>query len=172
MKSKIWIVAVTMAVLASCGPSYRVTNRSGWANVPVSMQNTFSSQYPGATDVTWSRYDAVNAPIDWDLAGWPALTQGDYVVTFAMDNNNYYAWYDANGNWLGSTYSISDYKSLPEAVNTMISDKYPGYSIASVNREIRKDRLAYEIGLTNGDSKIKLLADESGNIIKEKKIEK
>ena len=54
----------------------------------------------------------------------------------------------------------------------MISDKFPGYSIVAINREMQKDRVAYEIQLKNGNSKAKLLVDANGNIIKQKTVNK
>ncbi|HEV8506458.1 MAG TPA: PepSY-like domain-containing protein, partial [Chitinophagaceae bacterium] len=78
----------------------------------------------------------------------------------------------ANGDWIGTAYGVSDYKSLPPAVNTVINDKFPGYTISTVNREMQKDKMAYEIQLKNGDAKAKVLIDDNGNIIKQKTVEK
>jgi len=173
MKLKILMFAASMAVLVSCGPSYRVTNRSTvGVDVPTIIQTSFTTQYPTAGDVVWSTYDAATLPIDWELSGWPAMDQGDYVVTFNLNNDKYYAWYDSDGDWIGTAYVVSDYKSLPPAINTMINDKYSGYTITAVNREMQKDRIAFEIQLKNGDSKAKLLVDENGNIIKQKTVTK
>src|SRR5215469_8626954 len=104
MKFKFLILAVGIVVMVSCSPSYRVTDKSSvGVTVPASIQTSFSSQYPEASGVTWGSYDAANLPIDWELSGWPTLDQTAYMATFTMDNNRYYAWYDANGNWVGST---------------------------------------------------------------------
>jgi len=169
MKLKFLILAAVIFAIASCGPSYRVTDKSTvGVTVPASIQTSFSSQYPQASDVTWGNYDAANLPIDWELSGWPTLDQTAYVATFNMDDNRYYAWYDANGNWIGSAYSMTDFKTLPSAINTTISDKFPGYTIAAVNEEMKKNGVAYEIQLKNGDNKTKLVIDENGNIIKQK----
>src|SRR5437762_9574002 len=173
MKLKILMLAASMALLASCGPSYRVTNGSTVAiDVPASVRTTFTTAYPTATDVVWTMYDATVLPIDWDLTGWAAMDQSDYVVTFTMNGDKYYGYYDVNGDWIGTAYVITDYKSLPAGINTMISDKFPGYSILAINREMQKDRVAYEIQLKNGNSKAKLLVDANGNIIKQKTVNK
>jgi uncharacterized membrane protein YkoI len=111
-------------------------------------------------------------PIDWELAGWPSMDQGDYVVTYTLNNDKYYTWYDSDANWIGTAYVVNDYKSLPAPITTMINDKYAGYTIVAVNREMQKDRMAYEIQLKSGDSKAKLLVDENGNIIKQKMVTK
>ena len=173
MKLKILMLAASIALLASCGPSYRVTDTSTVGiDVPVVVKKTFTTAYPTATNVVWSAYDASTLPIDWDLTGWPAMDQSDYVVVFNMNNDKYYAYYDANGDWIGTAYAVTDYKSLPPGINTMISDKYPGYTITNVDRVMQKDRMAYEIQMKNGNSKSKLLVDENGNIIKQKTVTK
>ena len=177
MKLQILILAAGVASFASCQPSYRVTDKSQVSQdttiVPSGIQSSFTTQYPTAADVTWAPYDVNNTPIDWDLTGWPALQQGDYVATFNMNGDSYYAWYDANGNWIGSTYPIQDYKSLPSAVSSLINEKFAGYTITKVNSEMQKDKTAYEILLKNGDNnKVKLVVDSNGNILKQKTVTK
>ena len=171
MKLKIWMLAAGLAVLASCGPSYRATDQYGVV-IPVRTQTAFTTQYSNATVVTWSQYDAATLPIDWDLAGWPEMDQNDYVVRFTMDNMPYYAWYDSDGNWIGTAYVINDYKTLPSAVSSTINSQFSGYIITSVNKEFQKDRMVYEVQLRNGESKAKLLIDGNGNIITQKTVMK
>ncbi|HET9824340.1 MAG TPA: PepSY-like domain-containing protein [Chitinophagaceae bacterium] len=173
MKLRLLTVAAGLAVLASCGPSYRVTNGTTVGiDVPNSVHTTFVTAYPNASDVVWSMYDATLVPIDVELAGWPDLDQNDYVATFYMNGDKYYAYYDPNGDWVGTAYAITDYKSLPVSINTMITDKYPGYTITNVDRVMQKNRVAYEIQMKNGNSKAKIFVDENGNIIKEKTVTK
>lgn len=107
-------------------------------------------------------------PIDWELAGWAPLSSDDYVVQFDMDNQRYYAWYDANGTWVGTANVMTDHTTLPNQVTSVLNTEYPGYSISSINREYHKDRMAYEIELKNSDGKAKLLIDDQGNILKKK----
>jgi putative PepSY-like beta-lactamase-inhibitor len=173
MKLKILMAAAGLAVLASCGPSYRVTDGSTVGiDVPTGVKTTFVTAYPNAADVNWATYDASLVPIDMELAGWSTLDPGDYVATFTVNGDKYYAYYDPNGEWIGTAYVITDYKSLPNPINSMITNKYTGYTITSVDRVMQKDRIAYEIQLKNGNSKAKMLVDENGNIIKEKMVNK
>ncbi len=183
--TKILAVAAIAAV-ASCKPAYKATDTTagstdstGTAGTTVApgatitvtpvTQTAFSTQYPNATNVIWTNYDvATTSPIDWEMAGWTTLDQNDYLVRFDMDNENYYAWYDSDGNWIGSAYVLKDHAQLPPAVSTAVNNKYAGYTIDNVNREFQKDRMAYEIELKKDDSKVKLLIDNDGNILKEK----
>jgi len=168
--------AAVVAVFASCSSPYKATDTSGTTTtttttvvVPAGTQTAFTTQYPNSTNVVWSRYDPVGvAPIDWELSGWAPMDTSDYLVKFDLDNENYYAWYDSDGNWVGSAYVVKDHSTLPAAVNTTIANKYAGYSITNINREFKKDQIAYEIEMKKDDSKIKLLVDADGNVIKEK----
>ena len=170
-------VAAAVAVFASCSSPYKATDTSGTSTttttttvvVPAGTQTAFTTQYPNSTNVVWSRYDpGVVIPIDWELAGWSPMDTSDYLVRFDLDNENYYAWYDSDGNWVGSAYVVKDHSKLPAPVNTTIANKYAGYTIESVNREFQKDRITYEIEMKKDNSRVKLLVDGDGNVIKEK----
>lgn len=173
MKLKIMSLVVATGVFFSCGtPSYTSTTTSTSDNaayaVPAGVQTNFTTQYPNAANVTWSAYDAAVVPIDWEMTGWTALDAGDHAVVFDMDNERYYAWYDQDGNWIGSSYGIRDHTTLPSSINSMIQTKYSGYTIEKVDRELWKDQTAYEVKLKSGDRKVKLLVDANGNVLKEK----
>ncbi len=145
----------------------------GSVNVPAGTQTIFTTQYPGATSVVWNHYDSLATyPIDWELSGWAPMNATDYTVQFNMNNDNYYAWYDSDGNWVGSTYVVADHSKLPAAVHTFIKNKYADYTISNVNTELQKDKTAYEIEMKKDNSKVKLLVSADGTIIKEKVKEK
>ncbi len=163
MKIKLMLVIGAALALGSCGSHYEATSTGDVA------RNSFTVQYPNAMNAEWNRYDYNTVPIDWELAGWPVLDNNAYVVQFREDNYNYYAWYDASGNWIGSTYLVQDNNMIPTPINTMLTNRYSGYGITSVNRVMQKDRVAYQIEISNNDNvKRKLLVAEDGTIIKEK----
>ena len=99
---------------------------------------------------------------------WTAIDADDYVVQFDMDNEKYYAWYDTNGEWIGTAYVVNDFTTLPDMVRSEIDTKYPGYTISKVNKGFHKDRIAYEIVLKDGDTKQVLLMDQNGVALKSK----
>lgn len=137
--------------------------------VPSNIQTTFTTQYPNATEAAWEPYNVDLVPIDWDLTDWAVLTPKDYEVTYSMNGNKYFSWYDANGNWIGTSYMITDYNNnLPLAVNQAISNSYSGYTIDKAGQVSWKDHTAYDIKLKNGDNKAKLLIDANGTIIRQK----
>ena len=168
MKLKTFFAAASAAFIIACSSPYQATD-SGVIVAPATTQEAFLVQYPGSSNVVWSYYDPGTVIInDWELLGWRALDANDYVVRFDMDGENYYAWYDADGTWIGTAYVVRDFNSLPSAINTTLQSKYPGYTISSVNREIEKGRMAYEVTLKSTDKKMVVLLDDYGNVIKSK----
>lgn len=167
MKLKTFFAVAVIGLFAACSTTYRATDTG--VVISTDAARAFDVQYPNATNVTWSMYDPdVIILNDWDLAGWTAIDADDYVVQFDMDGEKYHAWYDSNGEWIGSAYVVSNFTALPEMVKTEISAKYPGYTISSVNKEFHKDRVAYEVVLANGDSKQVILMDLNGVVLKSK----
>jgi hypothetical protein len=167
MKLKTFIAVAVIALINACSSTYRATD----TGVVISTDATraFELQYPAAANVVWNSYDP-NVVIlnDWDLAGWTVIDADDYVVQFDMDNEKYYAWYDTNGEWIGTAYVVNDFTTLPDMVRSAIDTKYPGYTISKVNKEFHKDRIAYEIVLKDGDTKQVLLMDLNGVVLKSK----
>jgi hypothetical protein len=167
MKLKTLLAVAVVGIFTACSTSYRATD----TGVVISSDATraFDLQYPSAANVSWSMYDPnVIIVNDWDMTGWSAIDADDYVVQFDMDGERYYAWYDTNGEWIGTAYAVRDFTVLPEMIKTELNVKYPGYTISSANKEFHKDRVAYEVVLKNGDSKQIVLMDLNGVVLKSK----
>ena len=167
MKLKTFLAVAVIALFTACSSTYRATD----TGVVVSPNATraFELQYPNAANVVWTSYDPdVVILNDWDITGWAVLDGDEYVVQFDMDNERHYAWYDSNGEWVGSAIVVNDYNTLPNMVRDAIRTKYPGYSISSVNKEFHKDRIAYEVVLRDGDTKQVALIDLNGVVLKSK----
>jgi hypothetical protein len=167
MKLKTFLALAVIIFFTACSSTYRATDTG--VVISTDASRAFELQYPSATNVVWSSYDP-NVVIlnDWDMAGWTVIDADDYVVRFDMDNEKYYAWYDSNGEWIGTAYVVNDYTTLPDMVRSTINSKYPGYIISSVNKEFHKDRIAYEIVLKDGDTKQVVLMDLNGVVLKSK----
>lgn len=137
---------------------------------PAALETAFSKQYPGATNVVWSNYDSLAAiPIDMRLTGWKKMDADDYMVTFDFKDQKYYGWYDNNGKWVGSAYTMEDFTKLPAAVNTAVNNaikkRYSDYNITKVNREFKTgNKSAYEVELSKDDSKVRMLVNADGKI--------
>lgn len=136
---------------------------------PAEIESVFTKQYPGATNVTWSAYDSLAAvPIDLRLAGWKKMDADDYMVKFEKEDETYYAWYDSDGKWVGSASPMTDFTKLPAAVNSAVKNaiksRYTDYNISQVNTEFQTGKKAYEVELTNGDNKVRMLVTAAGKI--------
>jgi hypothetical protein len=172
MKKILMVFAIAL-FMASCGTTYTTTTTSENQayDIPEALRTNFTVSYPSATNVTWQRYDAATTPIDWELTDWPALGPNDYVVQFNLGNERYNAWYNTNGEWIGSAYAVTDHSVLPSAVHDLLRNQFAGYTIEKVEREFWKDKQAYELKLrstSNADEKVKLLVDANGTILKQK----
>ena len=169
MKNTIMSLFAAAVLFTACGTtSYTSTSSNSAYVTPADLQTSFTTQYPTAANVTWGAYDETVVPIDWEMSGWGSIDSTGHMATFDMDEQRYYAWYDANGTWLGSTFAVTDHSKLPATVQDMIKEKYSNYTIEKVDQEMWKDQVAYEVKLKNENSKVKLLVDNEGKILKEK----
>lgn len=136
--------------------------------VPMGIKTSFEEKYPQASNVRWDYYRDIPDDIDWEWSGWPAMDTMDYVTNYNWQGTDYMSWYDDQGNWVGTVSNISDYGTLPAAVNSVLNSQYNGYTITSVKRENDKSRSAYQITIEKGSDHGKLLVDENGKILKKK----
>ncbi len=167
MKLKTFLAVAVIGLFAACSSTYRATD-TGFV-VSTDASNAFNTQYPTASNIVWSAYDPnVVVLSDWDMSGWTVIDANDYVVQFDMDGEKYYAWYDSNGDWIGSAVVVNDFTTLPDMVRSEIKAKYPGYTISSANKEFHRDRVAYEIVLKDGNTKQVVLMDLNGVVLKSK----
>lgn len=131
------------------------------AQVPEKVNKTFAAKYPKASKVEWMTYE----PVEYDNLPDPQY----YYVRFNNDGVDYYNWYTSNGDWVKtSTAFVGGNSKLPEAVNKMIAEQYPGYEISEIDKENDKDMDMYEIELNKGESKVKLKVLPDGTIFKKK----
>jgi len=70
--------------------------------------------------------------------------------------------------WIGSTSTIEDSTMLPDAVKNTLKKSYRGYRIISIDEEMDKNRMAYEIKLEKGTARARILVDKNGKILKKK----
>jgi len=136
--------------------------------VPAPTKTHFETTYPNATNVTWSRYEQPVANIEWEWTAWPMLDTNDYVVTYDWDGADYYAWYDQDGNWIGTTGTVADIAGLPTTVSNTVKSQFSGFTVTSIDKENDKNREAYEIKMEKGEDKMKALIAADGTVLKKK----
>lgn len=136
---------------------------------PEATRTAFAAKYPQASDVSWNYHEpVVEAPIEWEWTSWPTIDTNDYVANFKVNDDDYWVWYDEGGDWIGTVSEVSDYSSLPPAVNNVVKTQFLDFKITSIDKENDKNRTAYEIKLEKGEDKMKLLIAENGDVIKKK----
>ena len=165
------LIVLFVTAVVSCGTTNNTSVSENAAfGAPDRIHAVFTNQYPRANYISWNRYNS-NTPtiLDWEFAGWSAIDETDYTVRFTLDTFNYHAWYDDNGDWIGSAYFIRTSKALPDAVKNTLKAQFGAYNFDTAVREFREDDETFEIKLKNGDAnKVKLLVDNNGNILKQK----
>ena len=131
------------------------------------MTSDFQTRYPGATDVSWSSYDASDRmetlPDEWNAN----LDENDHQVIYTLDGGQYVAYYD-NGQWIHAESLTFDHKKLPAAVNNALTSQYAGYTIKDVSREDSRNQVLYEVELTKGTDKCKIHFTADGSVAKKK----
>jgi hypothetical protein len=188
MQVRKWLLAgLVFSFMASCGNSETESetttdstdvngsntgntqiNQRRTAEPPVAVRTSFEAKYPQAANVNWNYHEpTVVNPIDWEWSEWQIDTS-DYYASFTVNSDDYWVWYDQDGNWIGTVSEVSDHASLPSAVNKTVRDQFAGYTIQSVDKENDKDRVAYEIELTKGEDKMTALIAENGKVMKKK----
>ena len=179
-----WIVCMaSLIVLVSCNDNKETYNDKSTAsttstvssspttynnnpvNVPDNVRTAFQTQYPTATNITWSPYKTYDR-INWEWTGWPSMDSSYYAVNYTLDNRTHWGWWDRNMNWIGSTSTIEDSMMLPDPVKKTIANNYNGYRIRSIDEENDKNRTVYEIKLEKGDALARILIDKNGRILK------
>lgn len=145
------------------------TSPNNTGTAPAAVSDAFTKQYPNAGNAAWSAYDSLAAvPIDLRLTGWTKMDADDHMVKFDLDGDTYYAWYDQDGNWIGSASPMKDFTKLPAAVNDAIQNairsRYTDYNVSQVNREFQEGKKTYEVELTSGDNRVRMLVGSDGKI--------
>src|SRR5688572_2348069 len=73
----------------------------GTIEAPATIRTSFETKYPQATNVRWQYYRPdLTTNFEWDWSGWPMLDTSDYAVSYNWNGNDYWAWYDQDGNWI------------------------------------------------------------------------
>jgi Protein of unknown function (DUF2874). len=181
------ITAAALALLSSCGnnegdktatadstttTTTAVTDNTTVSSVevPATTRTSFETKYPQASNVRWEYHRPGVYDIEWDWSGWPTVDTADYVANFNWEGSDYWAWYDQDGNWVGSVSRVHNNSALPTAVNNTLNSQYKDYTVVTIDKENDKNRTAYEIDLEKGTDKVRILVDENGKILKKKTI--
>ena len=118
-------------------------------DVPSTVEKTFKTKYPTATDVEW--FD------DED---------GTFSAYFYINEESKMAKFDAKGNWSETKTFIED-SQLPQTVSSAMMANYQGATISSVTKlEMPSVANQYEINAEANGISYSLTYDEKGILLK------
>jgi hypothetical protein len=114
------------------------------ANIPDNVKASFEEMFPGATEVEWEMEN-----------------ENEWEAEFEMDGKEASVCFTINGEWIETEYEI---ETLPETIETIINETYPGFEIDEVERVESPDFNGFEIELENGEEEIVILVTNDGVI--------
>ncbi|MFC6860746.1 PepSY-like domain-containing protein [Zunongwangia atlantica] len=114
------------------------------ADVPSVVLNAFQAEYPKAKDVEWEMFGE------------------DYEVDFEVENIDYEAIFNAEGNMLKYKYEIAK-TALSEEVNNKLATNYKGYQVDDTAILVIDTVLYYQVELDGNPDK-NLVFNEDGTL--------
>jgi uncharacterized membrane protein YkoI len=145
--------------------SPRILNAQTVVVAPPTVLSEFNLKYPSASNIYWYQYQPMpTKPVSTDW--YYTMDPSDYYVMFIWNGDDYVAWYD-NGKWIRSVNNMETY-DLPTAVQSAISNRYPGFTITDVDVEHDKNQRLYEVDLEKGTERWTLFYDNNGTVVKQK----
>jgi hypothetical protein len=117
-------------------------------DLPARVKAAFDQKFPGAQKVKWGKENA----IEWEAG-------------FKLDNKEYTANFNTDGNWIETEYKIGE-KEIPAAVTKTLEKEFPEYKLVeSEISETVKGKL-YEFGIKTGSGKMEVAVNSDGTLIK------
>ncbi|PZR25563.1 MAG: nicotinate-nucleotide adenylyltransferase [Citrobacter freundii] len=92
----------------------------------------------------------------------------NYYITFYLPDGYVLATYDENGKLLQTAERFKN-TALPSAVRKAVAKRYPNWAVTDDTYVVKYDELdgakrKYKMTLKNGDKRIRIKADENGNL--------
>lgn len=114
-------------------------------NVPEKVLASFEDMFPLASEVEWEMEN-----------------ENEWEAEFDMDGKESSACFTIDGVWLETEYEI---ESLPETIETIINETYPGYEIIEVEIVESSTFNGFEVDLENEDGEIEIMVTKNGEIL-------
>ena len=113
--------------------------------VPEKVLTSFEKMFPAATEVEWEMEN-----------------EDEWEAEFEMDGKEGSACFTIGGEWVETEYEV---ESLPETIETIINETYPGFEIDEIEIVEMPDFSGYEIELINGEDEMEILVNQEGEIL-------
>jgi hypothetical protein len=115
---------------------------------PENVKKEFAKRYTAAQAVKWGSEEAT----EWE-------------ADFTINGTRVSASYDEKGIWLESETEIS-IKDLPASVTGALTKEFAGYKTGEMSIFEDPKMKGYEVALKKGETKLEVVIDNSGKVIK------
>ena len=130
-------IITILALVLTASTSFAFT---GPESVSSQAMNTFSSSYAGATNATWT------------------ITKDFYQVTFMLDGQTLFAYYNKAGEFIAATHNIST-AQLPTGLKKSLKKSIGNRWISDLFEVTHDDETSWYVTLESADQKIVLKSD-------------
>ena len=117
--------------------------------VPAVVENSFSQQFPTASNVSWENDTQYATPY--------------LKAEFWVDGVEAEAWYTADGTWVKTEKDFNG--TLPQAVDAYIASHYPGFRIDDKEIVETPTQTFYKIELEQGKHEVELSITQEGEVL-------
>ncbi|MFN8257596.1 MAG: PepSY-like domain-containing protein [Bacteroidales bacterium] len=126
-------------------------NAFGQANnkVPENVKTAFTSKFPKATKVKWSKEN-----------------DKEWEAEFKLYGKEYSANFDLDGNWMETEYEINS-SEIPSAVKSTLDKDFAGYKIAESEISESSVGKVYEFELKKNGKKAEVSVDVNGKVLEQ-----
>jgi len=121
---------------------------SSGEKVPQKVKEAFAKKFPMAKKIKWDKENST----EWE-------------VEFKMHKVAYSANFLENGTWKETEHKIK-VKEIPNVVKTALMTAFPGYDIEAAEISETQEGKVYEIEIEKGETKMEVVLDPSGTIVK------
>ena len=141
----ILLVALFSVFVISCCNQQKV-------ETPEKVLTSFEKMFPAATDIEWEMEN-----------------ENEWEAEFLMDGKEGSACFTIDGEWVETEYEV---ESLPETIETIINETYPGFEINEIEIVESPEFNGYEIELEKGEEELEIHVTNQGEILEVEKSEK
>ncbi len=134
-------IMMMLALVLTVGTSFAFTGEEA---VNKQALNAFKKEFAGATDAAWT------------------VGNNYYKVTFSLNDEKLFAYYNTQGEFLAVTRNISSLQ-LPLTLQTSLKRSYSNYWISDLFEVTKNDGTNYYVTLETADAKIILRSADGTN---------
>ncbi len=134
-------IMMMLALVLTVGTSFAFTGEEA---VNKQALNAFKKEFAGATDAAWT------------------VGNNYYKVTFSLNDEKLFAYYNTQGEFLAVTRNISSLQ-LPLTLQTSLKRSYSNYWISDLFEVAKNDGTNYYVTLETADAKIILRSADGTN---------